>query len=238
MRMAHRAPRTADEALPSVPSLSKSAAGDDSRLLASLQSELRQGFDALASVQRGAAVFGSARIGPSDPHYELARTVCARLGRAGFAVITGGGAGIMEAANRGARDAGALSVGLLAGPHANRYLDLQQRFNSFFARKVVFVRYATAFIVFPGGFGTLDELFELIALLQTGRIHSPPVVLVGRSYWAPLIDWLGHEVLEQGKVTRQELELVALADHVEEVCEHLGVGAGKDLSPSRPNTTA
>ena len=235
--MAYRAPRTEDQALLAVPPLTRGAGSDD-RMLARMHAELRDGFDALRCVERGVSVFGSARVAPGEDHYELARAVCGRLGQSGFAVITGGGGGIMEAANRGARDAGALSIGLLMKQRPNDFLDLSLRFHYFFARKVMFVRYASAFVVFPGGFGTLDELFELVALLQAESIHAPPVVLVGRSYWAPLIDWLRDHALREGKITRRELELVALADHVEEVCSCLGALAGEDPTPDWPNTTA
>ena len=243
--MASGVPRIAHESPLAVPPLSRGAASEDQVLLTQLHAELRDGFDALAPVARGVAVFGSARVLPNDPDYELARAVCAQLGRLGFAIITGGGAGIMEAANRGARDAGTMSIGLLMRQDCNDFLDLPLRFHYFFARKLMFVRYASAFVVFPGGFGTLDELFELIALMQSGNIHAPPVVLVNRPYWTPMLDWLRDHALPEGKVTREELELVALADDVDEVCRRVsvrdwvgeGAGAGQDTGAEWPKTT-
>jgi uncharacterized protein (TIGR00730 family) len=176
-------------------------------------------------------VFGSARTPADDPDYELARAAAAQLGRDGFAIITGGGPGIMEAANRGARDAGALSVGLAIElpfeERINSHLDVLLRFHYFFTRKLMFVRYASAFVVFPGGFGTLDELFELATLIQTGKIHSFPVVLVRRSYWEPLLEWLRNTVVAQGKVSPPELELVAFADDAAEIREQVGAAVGR-----------
>jgi uncharacterized protein (TIGR00730 family) len=244
--MASRPPSIEDRSLLAVPPLSRGATREDQALLARMHAELRDGFDALASAPRGVSVFGSARVPPGDSDYELARAACARLGSLGFAIITGGGAGIMEAANRGARDAGTMSIGLLMRPDANEFLDVALRFHYFFARKVMFVRYASAFVVFPGGFGTLDELFELVALMQGGSIQAPPVVLVNRRYWTPMIDWLRERALPEGKVTGEELGLVALADDVDEVCAGVAAvglhapasGDGEDPAAELPNTTA
>ena len=189
------------------------------------------GFEALAGVERGITVFGSARTSRDDPDYLLARTVSRRLGQDGYAILTGGGPGIMEAANRGAREAGALSVGLTIEipieEHINRYLDIGLHFNYFFARKVMFVRYASAFVVFPGGFGTLDELFELLTLIATGKIHGFPLVLVRRSYWEPLLAWLRDAVEAEGKISPADLELIAVADDPEEVYERVRAAAGR-----------
>ncbi len=179
------------------------------------------GFAALAPVRRGVAVFGSARTPQDSPEYALARDVGRALGAAGFSVLTGGGPGAMEAAGRGARDAGALSVGLnIELPyeqHANPYLDISLEFHYFFARKVMFVRYSSAFVALPGGYGTLDELFEALTLIQTGKIRFFPVVLVGTAYWAGLYEWLRDRLLAEGKISAADLELMRVTDSVDEV---------------------
>jgi uncharacterized protein (TIGR00730 family) len=228
--MADRNPLRHDQLALAVPSPGRTVlAPGDVVLIAEVRDELRTGFGALAAVERGVSVFGSARTRPEDPDYELARAVAARLGRDGFAIITGGGAGIMEAANRGARDADALSIGLSIalqlGERMNRYVDLPLRFQYVFTRKVMFARYASAFLVFPGGFGTLDEVFELAALMQTGKLSSSPVVLVRRAYWEPLVGWLRDCALPAGKISRSDLDLLALADDEAEICDLVGAAA-------------
>ena len=165
-------------------------------------------------------VFGSARTPPQHPHYELMRAVGAALGRAGFAVITGGGGGVMEAANRGARDVGALSVGcnieLPREQRLNEYVDIGLRFRHFFARKVMFVRYASAFVIGPGGFGTLDELFESLTLIQTETIRHFPVILVGADEWAGLLDWLRGRALADHRIEASDLaRLTVVGDPAE-----------------------
>ena len=186
--------------------------GSEPARLERMLEELANGFRTLSTVTRAVSVFGSARTAPGDDDYELAREICAELGRAGFSIITGGGPGIMEAANRGARDAGARSIGLrieLPFEQAiNEYIDDLLFFRYFFARKVMFVRYATAFVVFPGGFGTLDELFEALTLIQTGKIKYFPVVLVDDSYWAGLLDWMREKLVGSHKVSSTDLELL------------------------------
>jgi uncharacterized protein (TIGR00730 family) len=166
-------------------------------------------------------VFGSARTDPEHPEYALAREVGRRIGERGFAVITGGGPGTMEAANRGARDAGTRSVGLnIILPHEqalNPYVDLGLSFDYFFARKLMFVRYSWAFVVFPGGFGTLDELFEVFTLVQTGEARGRPVALVGRDYWSGLFDWMRSELLAPGRISPGDLELAACTDEASEI---------------------
>ena len=224
--MADRNPLTDAHLAPAVPSPGgPGMAPGDSVLMAEVRDELRRGFSALAAVKRGVSVFGSARTRPDDPDYELARAVAGRLGADGFAIITGGGAGIMEAANRGARDAESVSIGLSLGERMNAYVDLPLRFQHVFTRKLMFVRYASAFLVFPGGFGTLDEVFELAALMQTGKVSSLPVVLVRRPYWEPLLGWLRDFALPAGKISAAELDLLALADDEAEICELLGRAA-------------
>jgi uncharacterized protein (TIGR00730 family) len=213
------------------PSPNAAEADQDGLLLARVQSELAKGFEALSVVEHGVSVFGSARTPANHREYQLARSVASRLGREGFAVITGGGAGIMEAANRGARDVGALSVGLMielpVPEQVNAYLDLPLRFHYFFTRKLMFVRYASAFVIFPGGFGTLDELFELAALVETGKVRAPPIVLVSREYWRPMLGWLRSFLLETGKISREDLDLFALADDEDEVAAAIAAASGR-----------
>ncbi len=184
--------------------------------------EFARGFDALAGIGRAVTVFGSARTPSDHPDYALAREVAACLGRAGYAVITGGGGGIMEAANRGARDAGAVSVGCnIELPHEqklNPYVDVGLRFRHFFARKVMFVRYASAFVICPGGYGTLDELFESLTLIQTHTIRHFPVILVGDGDWDGLLQWLERSVLPEGRIDSGDLALVHRVERPEEVC--------------------
>jgi uncharacterized protein (TIGR00730 family) len=186
-----------------------------------MRRELEMGFAALADVERGVTVFGSARTHPDDPEYRQAVEVARRLGLAGYAIITGGGSGIMAAANEGARDVGALSVGLAIDlpfeEPENPYIDRPLHFHYFFTRKVMFVRYASAFVVFPGGFGTLDELFEALTLIQTRKIRGFPLVLVGSDYWTPLVVWLREHVLKAGKISATDLDLFAIVDETDEI---------------------
>jgi uncharacterized protein (TIGR00730 family) len=183
--------------------------------------EFVEGFDALASVGPAVTVFGSARTGPDDPIYELARDIGRRLAEEGFAVITGGGPGAMEAANRGCQEGGGLSIGCnIELPHEqslNAYVDLGVEFRYFFARKTMFVKYADAFVILPGGFGTLDELFEALTLIQTGKVRHFPVVLVGSTYWAGLLKWMREVQLPAGAIAATDLELFNLTDDPAEV---------------------
>src|SRR5438477_5910830 len=175
-----------------------------------IQAEFVEGFDALAGVGPAVTFFGSARVRPPDPMYEAARAMAAELARRGFAVITGGGPGIMEAANRGAREGGGLSVGcnieLPFEQAFNQYVDLGIEFHYFFVRKMMFVKYAEAFVIFPGGFGTLDELFEALTLIQTGRITHFPVILFGSAYWQGLRQCIHEVLLGEGKIAARALE--------------------------------
>jgi uncharacterized protein (TIGR00730 family) len=188
-----------------------------------IMSEFVDGFDALTGIPPGISVFGSARIEESDPMYGAARKVGAGLARAGFSVITGGGPGAMEAANRGCREAGGISIGcnieLPMEQELNPYVDLGVDFNYFFVRKTMFVKYAEGFIVFPGGYGTLDEVFEALTLSQTGKIQHFPVVLFGSDYWRGLVEWLRDPVLSEKKVSPEDLELFSLADEPEEAVD-------------------
>ena len=185
-----------------------------------IQSEFVEGFGALAELGPAVSVFGSARVHPDDPEYRLGRQVGRRLAEAGYAVITGGGPGAMEAANRGACEAGGVSVGLgIELPFEqgmNDWVDIGVDFRYFFARKTMFVKYAQGFIVLPGGFGTFDELFEALCLVQTRKVTSFPVVLVGHAYWDGLVDWLRNTVLAGGKVNQPDLELFTVTDDPDE----------------------
>ena len=178
--------------------------------------EFVEGFDRLASLDKAVTVFGSARVAPDDPQYRMAEEVARLLARAGFAIITGGGPGIMEAANKGARDAGGTSIGcnieLPFEQRPNPYLDTLIDFRYFFARKTMFVKYSSAFLIFPGGFGTLDELFEALVLIQTGKLYHFPVILFGTRYWGGLIEWLRGRVLHEGKIRSDDLDLMVLTD--------------------------
>ena len=188
-------------------------------------SEFVEGFDALAAIPPAVSVFGSARISAADPMYEAAREVGSQLARAGLAVITGGGPGVMEAANRGCREAGGLSIGcnieLPFEQGMNDYVDLGIDFRYFFVRKMMFVKYAEGFVVFPGGFGTLDELFEALTLIQTGKVQHFPVVLFGSDYWGGLMDWLRDPVLSEGKVAADDLNLFYICDDPADVVPHI-----------------
>jgi hypothetical protein len=180
-----------------------------------------QGFDALAEVGAAVAVFGSARTPESDPMYKAAVDVSARLARAGFAIITGGGPGIMEAGNRGAREAGGFSIGCnIELPHeqgTNPYVDIAVNFRYFFCRKTMFMKYSEGFVLFPGGFGTLDEMFEALTLIQTVKIRRFPVVMFGSAYWKGLLDWIRERVLAEKKVDAGDLDLMQVTDDPEEV---------------------
>jgi hypothetical protein len=189
--------------------------------------EFARGFGALDTIGRAVTVFGSARTPPDNPVYALVREVAASVGRAGYAIITGGGPGLMEAANRGARDAGAISVGCnIELPHEqgiNRYVDIGLSFEHFFVRKVMFVRYASAFVIGPGGFGTLDELFESLTLIQTRTIRHFPAILLGDGEWQALIAWLRSYPLADGRIAEADLELLKLASTPQQVCRLVDV---------------
>jgi uncharacterized protein (TIGR00730 family) len=194
----------------------------DSERVRDIAAELAGGFDALAGVSRAVTVFGSARTPADHTNYALAREVGACLGRSGYAVITGGGPGIMEAANHGARDAGALSIGCnIELPHEqaiNPYVDIGLRFRHFFARKVMFVRYACAFVICPGGYGTLDELFECLTLIQTQTIRHFPVILLGDGEWDGLLRWLRERALADGRIDAEDLDVMHQVSEPSQVC--------------------
>jgi uncharacterized protein (TIGR00730 family) len=198
-----------------------------------IMDEFVAGFEALSGLPPAVAFFGSSRATPDDPAYTLAEKTARRLVENGFAVLSGGGPGIMEAANKGAMEAGGLSIGLnidLPQEQApNRYLGKLLNFKYFFVRKVIFVKYSVGFIIAPGGFGTLDELFEATTLVQTRRIRPFPVILLGAAYWQGLLDWLRDVVVAERRVTPAELAILRVADTPEEVLAHL-----RSASPALP----
>lgn len=186
-----------------------------------IQGEFVAGFEALANIGPAVTIFGSARVRTGTPLYDQASEVARLLGEAGLAVITGGGPGIMEAANRGAQQAGVTSVGLnIELPfeqQLNPYVDLAVDFHYFFVRKTMLVKYAKGIVIFPGGFGTMDELFESLTLIQTGKLHNFPVILYGRDYWGGLMTWLRETMLHHGRISAADLELWHLVDRPAEV---------------------
>jgi uncharacterized protein (TIGR00730 family) len=194
-------------------------------------------MDALASVERGVSIFGSARTAPDDPMYKAAEETGRLLAEAGFTVITGAGPGIMEAANKGAKEGSGYSVGcnieLPFEQGANPYVDTLVNFRYFFVRKTMFVKYSNAFIIFPGGFGTLDEMFEAITLIQTGKIYQFPVILFGRHYWAGLVRWLQSRVLFEKKISPGDLDLMIMTDDPREVVDAILQAYGAESHPSR-----
>jgi uncharacterized protein (TIGR00730 family) len=203
---------------------------DDLRL-GRIHDEIERGFDALRDIDDGVTVFGSARIGEGHRWYGLCREVSACLVEHGFSVITGGGPGLMEAANRGAAEAGGLSVGLnIELPHeqhTNPYVNRSLTFHYFFARKLMFVRYARAFVIMPGGFGTLDEMFECLTLIQTNRIKHFPTILVGSEHWAPLLEWIDDSLEDDGMIGPEDKELLVVVDTPDEVCDHVQRASAK-----------
>jgi uncharacterized protein (TIGR00730 family) len=191
--------------------------GDLAGHVARIADEFLEGFVAVERIGRPAvSVFGSARVDEEHPAYRQGREVGRRLAEAGFAVVTGGGPGVMEAANRGAREGGGLSVGfnieLPHEQHSNPYIDIGLTFNHFYARKTMFVKAAEGFVIFPGGFGTLDELFESLTLIQTGKVLHFPVVLFESGYWQPLLDWISARPLEEGMISPEDVDLLMLTD--------------------------
>jgi uncharacterized protein (TIGR00730 family) len=220
-----RRPTSLDEEMLEAESTAVISQLTDEQRLQRIVEELRQGFEALSHIGKAVSVFGSARTPRDHPRYEAARAMARRLGEEGYAIITGGGPGIMEAANRGAREAGVPSVGLgIELPHEqglNEYVDVPLTFHYFFTRKVMFVRYASGFVVYPGGFGTLDELFEAATLRQTEKIHYFPIVLMGSDYWGGLIEWLRDAVEAEGNIAEIDVTTLAVCDRVEPALELL-----------------
>jgi uncharacterized protein (TIGR00730 family) len=211
-----RHPTSDDEELLEAESVAILSEFTDAQRLLRIQDELRAGFRQLSHIGKAVSIFGSARTPRDHPRYEAARNLARRLGEEGYAIITGGGPGIMEAANRGAKEAGAISVGLgIELPHeqsVNDYVDVGLTFHYFFTRKVMFVRYASGFVVFPGGFGTLDELFEAATLRQTEKIRYFPIVLFDAAYWQGLIDWLHGSVEDAGNISGADVKSLLVTD--------------------------
>ncbi|MCP3859820.1 MAG: TIGR00730 family Rossman fold protein [Phycisphaeraceae bacterium] len=210
-----------------------------------IANEFLRGFRRLHFVGPCVTVFGSARFTEDNPHYRLARETSALIAKAGFTIMTGGGPGIMEAANRGARDVGGRSIAAtIELPHeqtSNPYLDLEIPFHYFFVRKVMLVKYSYAFVVMPGGFGTLDELFEIATLVQTGKVVDFPIVLMGREFWSPMIDFLRDRMIREGTISADDPDRLQIVDDPAEVVElistiardRFGITYGPKASPSR-----
>jgi uncharacterized protein (TIGR00730 family) len=232
-----RHPTSSDEELLEAETAAIVSELSDEMRIERIEDELEEGFRRLAHVGKAVTIFGSARTPPGHPQYAEARRLARMLGAAGWSIITGGGPGVMEAANRGARDAGVPSIGVdIELPHEqalNPYVDIGLVFHYFFTRKVMFVRYASAFVAFPGGFGTLDELFEVATLRQTQKIRHFPILLVGSDYWRGLLDWLRDPVLREGKIAAEDVERLQVVDDPSEVLAIL-----EDVEHRRPRKAA
>jgi uncharacterized protein (TIGR00730 family) len=224
-----RMPQTLDEEIFAAQEEAVVSTLTDADRIERITEELRTGFEALAPVGAAASFFGSARTPEDHPEYTLARETARIVGETGMAIITGGGPGTMQAANRGARDARALSIGLnIELPFEqglNPYCDIELEFHYFFARKIMFVRYASGFVVFPGGYGTLDELFESLTLIQTDKIREFPVILMGTDYWSGLVDWVCAKPLGEGKISTGDEQLFTLTDDPYEARELLSAAS-------------
>ncbi|WP_228236089.1 TIGR00730 family Rossman fold protein [Allomuricauda sp. M10] len=212
---------------------------NDSWAIFKIMGEFVNGFEKMSAIGPCVSIFGSARVRPGNKYYELAVNISKRIAEAGYGIITGGGPGIMEAGNRGANLAGGTSVGLNIDlpfeQHDNPYIDDDKSldFDYFFVRKVMFVKYSQGFVVMPGGFGTLDELFEAITLIQTHKIHTFPIILVGTDFWQGLIDWVKNTMLEAGNISPRDLDLVKVVDTEDEVVEIIDAFyKGRTLSPN------
>jgi len=231
--VSRRDPKTPDEEI-----LQQAGIDRDIARLDRIQAELKRGFDLMHDVRYAVSMFGSARVPEGGPEYELARTIARELSKDGFAIITGGGPGVMEASNRGAQEGGSLSIGLnIELPfeqHENPYLDREMTCRYFFTRKLFFVRYAIGFVVLPGGFGTLDEMFEALTLSQTDKIRHFPVVLVGGDYWGGLADWIRSRLLEGGKISPEDMDLFTVCDDPKDVVSAVFRGAEAQGFPAHP----
>jgi uncharacterized protein (TIGR00730 family) len=201
------------------------AVGKDAWRVFRILGEFVEGFDELSEIGPAISIFGSARIRPDDSTYRACTETARLLGEAGFAIITGGGPGMMEAANKGAREAGAVSVGcnieLPFEQKSNDFVDVSVDFRYFFVRKTMFVKYAVGFVIFPGGFGTMDELFEALTLIQTNKVLDFPVVLFGSRYWRGLLEWIRDTMASEGKIAHDDLELIFVTDDPSEVRDHI-----------------
>ena len=226
---APRRPSTRDEEIIGAGAAGVASELTDEERIELVERELRTGFEALVGLGPAVTMWGSARTPRDHPEYALARATARAVGRRGFAVITGGGPGTMEAANLGAREAGARSVGIRIElpfeQDMNSYVDLPLRFHYFFVRKLMLVRYASGFVIFPGGFGTLDEMFECLTLIQTGKAPHHPLVLVGSAWWDSLVDWLRERVVGEGKASQHDVDLIRVSDDPEEIADLVSEGA-------------
>jgi uncharacterized protein (TIGR00730 family) len=204
-----------------------------------IMSEFVNGFDALAHIPASVAIFGSARTQADNPTYEAAVETARLLARAGFGIITGGGPGVMEAGNKGAQDGGNLSIGcnieLPFEQFSNPYLDVSLDFNYFFVRKTMFIKYSSAFIIFPGGFGTMDELFEALTLIQTHKVSHFPVILYDSTFWGGLLQWMRDVMVPRNTVSPQDLNLLRICDDPEEICKLVCAGYHASFNVSDPN---
>ncbi|MCX6826423.1 MAG: TIGR00730 family Rossman fold protein [candidate division Zixibacteria bacterium] len=211
--------------------LKRNGTHDDTWSVFRIMSEFVDGFETLRTLHPAVSIFGSSVLVPESKYYQIAREISRKLSESGFAVITGGGPGIMEASNQGAQEGASKSVGLNIDipveQKANKYQDISLYFRYFFARKVMFVKYASAFVIMPGGFGTLDELFESLTLIQTKKIFEFPVVLVGSEFWGGLIDWLISSPIRTGTLSKEELSLFSLTDDPDEVVRIIKEGYEK-----------
>ena len=212
---------------------------NDSWAIFKIMGEFVNGFEKMSEIGPCVSIFGSARVKPGQPYYELAVEVSKKVAEAGYGIITGGGPGIMEAGNKGANLAGGTSVGLNIDlpfeQHDNPYIDNDKNldFDYFFVRKVMFVKYSQGFVVMPGGFGTLDELFEAITLIQTNKIHTFPIILVGTKFWSGLINWIKETMLNAGNISPTDLDLIKIVDTAEDVVDIIDAFyKGRDLSPN------
>ncbi|NAY90856.1 TIGR00730 family Rossman fold protein [Muricauda sp. JGD-17] len=212
---------------------------NDSWAIFKIMGEFVNGFEKMSAIGPCVSIFGSARVRPGQPYYDLAVKVAQRVAEAGYGIITGGGPGIMEAGNKGANLAGGISVGLNIDlpfeQHDNPFIDDDKSldFDYFFVRKVMFVKYSQGFVVMPGGFGTLDEFFEALTLIQTNKIHKFPIILVGTEFWKGLIDWIKKALLEEGNISSKDLDLIKLVDTEDEVVNIIDEFYRKrDLSPN------
>lgn len=190
-----------------------------------IMAEFVESIEILSNVHNAVTIFGSARLKPDDPYYQMAERLGMLLAQEGFAVITGGGPGIMEAGNKGAAEAGGMSVGmnikLPFEQKPNPYANLQLDYKYFFIRKVMFIKYAMAYVIMPGGYGTMDEFFEALTLIQTKRVRSFPVILMGKEYWKGLLDWLKDSMVQRNMILPFDLEMIQLIDEPEEVVRHI-----------------
>jgi hypothetical protein len=216
---------TEDQKLLDSPHAHEDFRRSDSWRVLRITGEVIEGIDSLGDVIHAVSIFGSARTSPRSPYYKAARRTAMLLAKAGYSIITGGGPGIMEAANRGARDGGGRSIGcnieLPFEQAANPYIDTLVNFRYFFVRKTMFIKYSSGFVIFPGGFGTLDELLEALTLIQTGKISHFPVVLFGKSYWGGLVDWLRATVLAEGNIAGADLDLIQCTDDPDEAAQRI-----------------